>query len=397
MTDGLRLRSDAFRVVEGSGDGRGESLAAVVPARLREAMPPTIAPMLGNVVPFNRVRAADTQAPKVALPADVAPPVAVVPLAERVRHWAFVTASLALHGSLFAYFVLHEPEPLASIGVEVISAELVLGATAPAGAEQTQGEAQVNAVAATDPQQTEPQREVEQKATEQAQSVQVDREEMAPEQTATLERQPDERLPEDNAAAPREETAQAEPKYSVAMVESPNTPEMATATPKETPPDTTELSLLPQPEDKPVEKKPEPKKVQAAPPKPVKDVKKSAERKRIDAPTREKASKQAKASNASTAASNVGVGRSSNDSNYRGIVWAHLARYKGSAAGSGTVIVAFTISSSGGVGGVRVTRSSGSAAVDQAAASMVRRASPFPAPPGGKSRTFDIPVTYRAN
>jgi protein TonB len=279
----------------------------------------------------------------------------------------------------------------------VISAELLLGATAPAGAEQTQGEAQVNSQAATDPQETKAETEAEQKATEQAQNVQVDREEMAPEQTATLERQADERTPQDNAAAPREETAQAEPKYSIAMVENPNNPDMATATPKEIPPDTTEVSLLPQPEEKPVETKLEPKKVQAAPPKPVKDAKKAAERKRIDAATREKASKQAKASNPSTAANSVGVGRSSNDTNYRGVVWAHLARYKGSASGSGTAIVAFTISGSGSAGGVRVTRSSGSPAVDQEAAAMVRRASPFPAPPGGGSRSFDIPVTYRAN
>jgi len=397
MTEVRRPRIDALRVVEGSGDGRSDTLAAVVPARLREAMPATIAPMLGNVVPFLRPRSAETHAPKVALPAGFERPGATRPFAERVRHWAFVATSVVLHGSLFAYFMLREPEPLASIGVEVISAELLLGATAPAGAEQTQGEAQVNSVAATDPQETKAEREVEQKATEQSQNVQVDREEMAPEQTATLERQADERAPQDNAAAPREETAQAEPKYSVAMVESPNAPEMATATPKEIPPDTTELSLLPQPEEKPVETKPEPKKVQAPPPKPVKDVKKAAERKRVDAPTREKATKQAKASNPSTAANNVGVGRSSNDTNYRGIVWAHLARYKGSAAGSGTAIVAFTISGGGGVGGVRVTRSSGSSAVDQEAAAMVRRASPFPAPPGGASRSFDIPVTYRSN
>jgi protein TonB len=398
MTDGLRQqRSDAFRVVEGSGNGRGDRLAAVVPARLRESMPETIAPLLGNVVPFNRVRTGDTHAPKVALPRDIARPASVRTFAEQIRHWSFITASVVIHGSIFAYFVLREPEPLASIGVEVISAELLLGATAPAGAEQTQGEAQVNSQAATDPQETKAETEAEQKATEQSQNVQVDREEMAPEQTATLERQADERAPQDNAAAPREETAQAEPKYSVAMVENPNTPDMATATPKEIPPDTNEISLLPQPEEKPVETKPEPKKLQAAPPKPVKDAKKAAERKRIDAATREKASKQAKASNPSTAANSVGVGRSSNDTNYRGVVWAHLARYKGSASGSGTAIVAFTISGGGGVGGVRVTRSSGSPAVDQEAAAMVRRASPFPAPPGGGSRSFDIPVTYRAN
>ena len=106
---------------------------------------------------------------------------------------------------MFAWF-WREPEPLASIGIEVISAEIVLGATTPAGAEKTQGEQREERILATDPEQVDPQREAEQKATEQAQNVQVAREETAPEQTTTLERQADERQPDDNAAAPREET-----------------------------------------------------------------------------------------------------------------------------------------------------------------------------------------------
>ena len=56
MTDGVILRTDALRVVQGSGNGRGESLSAVVPARLRQPMPDTIEAMLGNVVPFLRPR-----------------------------------------------------------------------------------------------------------------------------------------------------------------------------------------------------------------------------------------------------------------------------------------------------------------------------------------------------
>src|SRR5262249_16470990 len=119
MTDVQRQRTDTLRVVEGSGNGRGESLAAVVPARLRETMPETIAPMPGTIVPFNRVRPGETHAPKVVLPGDAERPAAARPFADRARHWSFVAASLALHGSLFAYFVMREPEPLASIGVEV--------------------------------------------------------------------------------------------------------------------------------------------------------------------------------------------------------------------------------------------------------------------------------------
>jgi protein TonB len=412
MSDGLRLRADAFSVVQGSGDDRGDSLAAVVPARMRQPLPATITATLGNVIPFLRPRATEVSAPDIVLPTDAARLPAAPLAGERLRHASFVVASIALHGAIFAYFVLREPMPLASIGVEVISAELVLGATAPAGAEQTKGEQQVSAAGdATDPQPTDPQRQTEQKATEQPQNVQVGPQETAPEQTTMLERQADERQPEDNAAAPREERQPAEPKYSVAMVENPNTPEMATAAPKEIPPDTTEVSLLPQPDEKPVEKptepvpaappkpvdkKPDPQAVKAAPPKPVKNAAPAKERRRVDAPTREKAAKQAKANAPQEAASNVGVGRSSRDSNYKGIVWAHLARQKQSVgANTGSATVSFTIGGSGSVSGVRLARASGVAAIDQEVQAMVRRASPFPPPPGGRSEQFIVPVSFR--
>ena len=319
-----------------------------------------------------------------------------------MRLAAFAALSLAVHASLLMYFS-REPEPLASIGIEVISAEIVLGATAPAGAAPTPGELELNAAkGATDPQQTDPQREAEQKATEQPQNVQVAREETAPEQTTTLERQADERLPDDNAAAPREERQPAEPKPAIAMVES-ATPDMATAAPREIPPDAMDVSLLPQPEEKPVEQKPEPKEKQAAPPKPVKNAAKAPERRRIDAPTRDKATRETKASNPSTAANNVGVGRSSNDTNYRGLVSAHLARYKQypsdarSRGDGGTATVTFSLNGSGGVTSVRLARGSGVASIDQEVQAMVRRASPFPAPPDGRSTSFTVPVSFRLN
>lgn len=62
----------------------------------------------------------------------------------------------------------------------------------------------------------------------------------------------------------------------------------------------------------------------------------------------------------------------------------------------GTVTVAFTISSGGGVSGVRVTRSSGSPVLDDAAVSAVQKAAPFPAiPEGGRSPwPFVIPLQF---
>jgi len=174
------------------------------------------------------------------------------------------------------------------------------------------------------------------------------------------------------------------------------------AAPRETP-DTTDVTLLPQPEDKPVEKKPDPKPVQAAPPKPVKDAKPAQEQRRTAAPTREKAAKEAKASMPSSQANNVGVGRSNNDTNYPGLVSAHLRRYQQYPADArgrgdqGTASVTFGISGSGGVTSVRLARSSGVGSIDQEVQAMVRRASPFPAPPGGRAQSFTVPVNFRLN
>src|SRR5204862_7453722 len=124
---------------------------------------------LQNVVPFLRPRAAEAHAPAVVLPGDVVRLPAASRARERARLAGFAAISLLVHGALFAAF-WREPEPLASIGVEVISAELIIGATAPAGAAPAPGEADVPAPAAPDPQPTEQQAETEQKATVQPQS-----------------------------------------------------------------------------------------------------------------------------------------------------------------------------------------------------------------------------------
>ena len=189
------------------------------------------------------------------------------------------------------------------------------------------------------------------------------------------------------AAAAPQKPAQAEQKPAVAMVETP-APYTATAKPQETPPPpSTEVTLLPQPEEKPVERKPEPKPVQTAPPKPVKDAKPAKEPHRIAAPTREKAAREAKASTPSTAANNVGVGRSDRDTNYPGLVSAHLRRHQHypsdarSRGDQGTGTVSFSLDGGGRVTRVALGRGTGSASLDQELQAMVRRASPFEGTP----------------
>jgi protein TonB len=361
---------------------------------------------LQNVVPFLRPRTAAAYAPAVVLPGDVARQRVPGLARERARLAGFAAISLLVHGALFAAF-WRDPDPLASIGVEVITAEIIIGATAPAGVAPTAGEQQESSPAVAAEQKPDEQTpEARQQATEQPQSVQTARQETMPEEKT------DQPKAEERTATPQQ-SEPAEQKPAVAMVESP-TPDTATAAPREVPPDATELSLLPQPE-KPLEPKteprsepkteakPVPKPVQAAPPKPVKDAAPAKERRRIDAPTKDRAVTQAKASAPSTAANGVGIGRSDASSNYPGLVSAHLRRYQQypsdarSRGDQGTATVSFSLDGGGRVTSSRLARGSGIASIDGEVQAMVRRASPFPAPPAGAVRSFTVPVNFRLN
>jgi protein TonB len=289
----------------------------------------------------------------------------------------------------------------------------VVGATAPAGIAITQGEQQVNSAAAPDPQPADPQREAETQATEQPPAVQHAAAESAPEEKP-IERPAEPPKPQELETAVDPEPANIEPKPAIAMVESPK-PEDATAKPKEIPPDAAEMTLLPQPKEKPEEAKPTPKPEQpaeakqtpkpkqAAPPKPVRNVAPAKERRRLEAPTRERAAQQANAAAPSTAANNIGVGRSDNATNYAGLVSAHLRRHQQypaearSRGDQGTATVSFSLDGGGRVTSARLARGSGIAIIDQEVQAMVRRASPFPAPPGGRAQSFTVPVSFRLN
>jgi protein TonB len=111
--------------------------------------------------------------------------------------------------------------------------------------------------------------------------------------------------------------------------------------------------------------------------------------------TRSRSKDNAKASKASVAASGIGRGRSAATTNYRGLVSAHLARYKRHTHGSsGTATVAFQLNGGGKVTSSRLVRGSGVASIDQEALAMVRRASPFPAPPDGRAISFTVPLRF---
>lgn len=83
-------------------------------------------------------------------------------------------------------------------------------------------------------------------------------------------------------------------------------------------------------------------------------------------------------------------------SNYPGQVMSRIARVgKPRVRSRGTAVIAFSIGGGGQLAGVRVARSSGSAALDQAALGIIRQAAPFPRPPAGAQRNFSIQIKGR--
>jgi protein TonB len=154
-----------------------------------------------------------------------------------------------------------------------------------------------------------------------------------------------------------EETKIEEPKIEPQKIEQP--PEKLAP-----PPPRPARIALPRPEPKPAPKpkpalKPEPRRVERT--KPV-DTRPPQEARQVEATPM--------ARQARVAATN----------NYNSLVIAQLNRAKGETPGANTgeTSVGFSISSSGALLGAHVTKSSGNSVLDQAALSIVRRASPFP-------------------
>ena len=86
---------------------------------------------------------------------------------------------------------------------------------------------------------------------------------------------------------------------------------------------------------------------------------------------------------------------------YNALVFGHMQRFKrypSSARGaSGVVVVRFELNRTGALIGSAVTKSSGNAALDQAALDLLRRASPFPPFPvakPGERDSYVAPVNF---
>ena len=80
---------------------------------------------------------------------------------------------------------------------------------------------------------------------------------------------------------------------------------------------------------------------------------------------------------------------------YAANVRAAIGRHRPRVGGGGSATVAFSIGPGGGLQGVKIVRSSGRQAADQAAVATVRAAAPFPPPPAGINNTFSIQIYFR--
>jgi protein TonB len=111
----------------------------------------------------------------------------------------------------------------------------------------------------------------------------------------------------------------------------------------------------------------------------------------------------ARAEGRAGAGGRIESGGTANASSYQAEVLAHLQRYRiypaeaRSRGITGTAMVRFALAASGGVMSASLGRSSGAAVLDEAALSMVRRASPFPPIPPGLGRShmdFAAPIRF---
>ena len=281
------------------------------------------------MVPFARPRrhgpAHDAVALSIAPQDRPAPPPAGTALWLRV---GFVTGSLALHGALLAVF-WHEPKPMASVGVEIMTIEITLGATTVAGLAPTPGESEAQPVSPAEVSKTE-QEVVEQSklATVMPQEVPVAAQEAAPELKPQEPRPVEPQV--DDLRGPQRSRSRITPV-------------------DEKPPDpVTQVIEKPTPPVQTKERAPEPK--------------------RIAAPTEKKSGAEAAAHRRRAVQSRQRhrprpLGQ--HGANYNGLVSAHLARHKRyptdaqRAGTTGVATVSFSLDGGGRVTSVRLASGSG--------------------------------------
>lgn len=361
---------------------------------------------LGNVIPFRRLKPSQAATPDCVVSLATRPAPLPARLSSR-RFWLALAVTVAAHAAAFAIF-LQEPPPLASIRVEAVSVELVVGDNRLAGNGEVTSESQITDTAPPapevanelmqPPEQSEKTSEAADKPTE---LVAV-----GPTPAESKPAEPDQKT-EQPARQSVEEKAEAKSEPQVVVEEA-----LQKTTEPEKPVEKPPVTAAPEPETpKPIETKPVETKPVEPPVKPVEtkkpvETRKPVETKRADTKKKQEAKSKAKptdkpsnheraaapAASQQVATRGLGIGQSSNNTNYTSLVRGHLMRHRAAYSGRGVATVQFSLSGSGAVTAARLTSSSGDPKLDEIAVSMVRRASPFPASPDGRSNTFSIPI-----
>jgi protein TonB len=353
---------------------------------------------LGNVVPFARpyARRSEPELPPLAIVVPAERSVAALPgdHAQR-RLTALLVASLAIHAALLA-LLWPAPPPLVGIELAPLTVEIVVsdgsrGTSSPNVSERTPGEAPKELeLAQPTPETARPaDSPVEDKAAAVSEPA---REPAVPNAIPPEADQPAVQATADNAPVEKAPAA-SEPEQT-----------QRPANPQEL--RQTEAALQPEPisPPPPVQTPQGPSETKAAPvalPKPTPAQPTAAPVRKQESVREAKRPAQAIPNPAAKASASAPARQSSADPNYRGQVFAHLARFKRMPPeaqrnrSQGVATVNFVIDGSGHVGAVSLVGATGIASLDQEAQSLPRRASPFPPPPGGRPVPVRAPISFR--
>ena len=159
-----------------------------------------------------------------------------------------------------------------------------------------------------------------------------------------------------------------------------------------------EVAMIPEPRPEPKIERPKVEKPKRE--KPVEERKKPRRQEASQQQVRAQVQTAQNAPRAAAPQAAAGSGSSMSPARWQSKVMAHLERRKRYPASAkrarqqGIVQVRFTIDGDGNVGSVSLSRSSGVSELDEEVLSLVRRASPVPAPPPGVGRTIVVPIEF---
>ncbi|MFN3348081.1 TonB family protein [Pseudorhodoplanes sp.] len=382
-----------------SPESKPLTLPKIVPSdRLGTVMPAPPAALEGadltNVIVLaHRRSTGEIEAPEVRVK-NSERPAPFMPWRDRAPWTALAAAALLLHLAVLLAF-LRDPAPLASLALDSISVDIVLGGETEAGIAQLPSPAES---APSAPAETKPE---EQTPTEQpVEATEQTKPDLRPRiETETSEVKPEPTKPEEaKSEEPKREEQKPEEKPRLAATAEPE-PATVAAEPEPTPTPAERETVPTAAAMAEVESAPAPKTPEPEPAKPVEEPV-ATKPPPVNEPA-EKPRPQSKPSPPSVAASRsgVGIGSSRDIRNWAARVSAQLARnkrYPGDALArgiGGTASVSFSLDAEGRVLSVRLARSSGNASLDRESQDLVRRSSPFPPPPQGRA-SITVPVNF---